>query len=56
MHSSNVKADLVRLWKITAMRVRNALARVTEQNRNEVEQVSFLRSRRCRNDQFREFS
>lgn len=49
---SGVKAGLVRIWQLSALRVRKALARVTEWRYND--EAYLLRPRCCRNEQFRE--
>jgi len=50
---NSAKARLVRLWQMSALNVRKALARVTEWRRNN--EAYLLRPRCCRNEQYREF-
>jgi hypothetical protein len=46
------KAGLVRHWRMSALRVKNVLSRVTKGRRNQVGQAYLLHPRCCRTDQF----
>jgi hypothetical protein len=48
---SNASATLVRLWQMSALGIRNVLARVTDGCNQD---AYLLRPRCCRNEQFRE--
>jgi hypothetical protein len=49
---SNAKAGLVRLWKTSALIVRQALVWVTDERRNQVAQSDLLHPRCCRAEQY----
>jgi hypothetical protein len=48
----NAKAGLVRLWKTSALIVRQALVWVTDERRNQVGQSDLLHPRCCRTEQY----
>ena len=48
----NANAGLVRLWKTSALIVRQALVWVTDERRNQVGQSDLLHPRCCRTEQY----
>ena len=52
---SRATAGLVRLWRTSALRIRNVLSRVTEGRRNQIGQAYLLHPRCCRTEQHQEY-